>query len=411
MTRVDGMVSGLVSGLMSGTLMAALAITAHAQAPLRFGQSISMTGSYAAIGQNVLRGVKLCVKDTNKRGGLLGRRIDLTVKDDQSQPKESVRIYEEFLAGKKVDVLLSPYSSTITNAVADVVEKYRMPMVASSAATTAIFRKGRKYIFMFTTPAENYLIGLIDLARKQGLKTVAVLHEDTLLPRAITKGVQKTAEENGLKVVLVQKYARGTKDFREQLRRIASLNPDVLAAPGYFNDAVGIVRQMKELGVNPKMFSVTSGGDLPKFQQTLGADANFVYAPTKWLPELVSMRAGGLIPVARQYPGAREFVEAHKAEYPGAGLSYQTAEGYGACQIMAEAIRRAGSLDGDKIRKTILEMDINTVFGGFRVNQDGVQVAHRMLSFQWQDGKKAVVWPEELAADRPRFPTPPWSKR
>jgi branched-chain amino acid transport system substrate-binding protein len=392
-------------------LVTEVAGTAQAQAPLRFGQSISMTGAYAAIGQNVLRGVKLCIKDTNKRGGLLGRSIELTVKDDQSKAANAVRIYEEFLAGKMVDALLSPYSSTITNAVADVVEKYRMPMVASSAATTAIFRKGRKYIFMFTTPAEDYLIGLIDLAKKRGLKTVAVLHEDTLLPRAITKGVQKTAEENGLKVVLVEKYARGSTDFREPLRKIAELNPDVLVAPGYFNDAVSIVKQMKELGVSPKMFSVTSGGDLPKFQQVLGADANFVYAPTKWLPELVSMRAGGLVPVAQHYPGAREFVEAHRAEFPDAGLSYQTAEGYGACQVLTEAVRRAGALDGDKIREMILKMDINTVFGRFRVDQDGVQIAHRMLSFQWQDGKKAVVWPEELAADRPRFPTPPWSKR
>jgi branched-chain amino acid transport system substrate-binding protein len=392
-------------------LATGLSGAAQAQEPLRFGQSISMTGAYAAIGQNVLRGVRLCIKDTNKRGGLVGRRVELIVKDDESQPANAVRIYEEFLGGRTVDAVLSPYSSPITNAVADVVERYRMPMVASSAATTAIFRKGRKYIFMFTTPAEDYLTGLIDLAKKQGLKTVAVLHEDTLLPGAITKGALKMAEENGLKVVLVQKYARGTKDFRGPLRKIAELNPDVLAAPGYFNDAVSIVKQMKELGVNPRMFSVTSGGDLLEFQQALGADADFVYVPTKWLPELVSMRAGGLVPVARHYPGASEFVEAHRAEFPGAGLSYQTAEGYGACQVFTEAVRHAGSLDGDKIRDVILKMDINTVFGKFRVDHDGVQVAHRMLSFQWQDGKKAIVWPEELAADRPRFPTPPWSKR
>jgi len=56
-------------------------------------------------------------------------------------------------------------------------------------------------------------------------------------------------------------------------------------------------------------------------------------------------------------------------------------------------------------------MDLHTVFGGFKVDRDGVQVAHKMVMFQWQDGKKVIVWPEELAPDKPRFPTPPWSQR
>ena len=387
-------------------------VPARAQPPLRVGASMPLTGAYAAIGQNVLRGIELCVKNTNEvHGGVLGRKLELRVEDDASQPAEAAKIYEKFLSLGKVDAVLSPYSSPITDAVADVVEKYRMPMVAGSAATTAIFRKGRKYVFMFTTPAEVYLDGLIDIASERGLKTIAVLHEDTLFPRAITKGAVTKARQKGLRVVFVENYPRGTKDFRPLLRKVAALNPDVLAAPGYFNDAVSIVEQMKELEVNLHMFAVTSGGDLPKFRDALGKDAEYVYVPTKWLPQLATMRAGGIVPIARQYPGARQFVEAHHKEFPGAEMSYQTAEGYGACQIRTEAIRRAGSLDPDQIREAILNMSVNTVFGAFRVDKDGVQIAHRMLLFQWQDGKKAVVWPWELAVDKPRFPTPPWNQR
>ena len=94
-----------------------------------------------------------------------------------------------------------------------------------------------------------------------------------------------------------------------------------------------------------------------------------------------------------------------------ADLSYHPASGYGGCQILVEAIRRAGSLDSDKLRAAILKLDHNTVYGAFRVDRDGVQVAHKRLLFQWQDGKKALVWPEELAPNQPRFPTPPWSQR
>ena len=118
------------------------------------------------------------------------------------------------------------------------------------------------------------------------------------------------------------------------------------------------------------------------------------------------MRAGGLIPIARQYPGAREFVESYKKEFPGADLSYFSAAGYGGCQILVEAIRRAGSLDSGKIRDAILKMNHNTVFGAFRVDRDGVQIGHKMLLFQWQDGKRVIVWPEELAPVQAALPDP-----
>ena len=114
-----------------------------------------------------------------------------------------------------------------------------------------------------------------------------------------------------------------------------------------------------------------------------------------------------MIPIARQYPGAREFVESSRKEFPGPVAS----PSYGGCQILVEAIRRVGSLDRAKLRDAISKMDHNTVFGRFRVNRDGVQLGHKMLLTQWQDGKKAIVWPEELARDKPRFPTPPWSQR
>ena len=128
-------------------------------------------------------------------------------------------------------------------------------------------------------------------------------------------------------------------------------------------------------------------------------------------PELVALRAGGLVPIARQYPGAREFVAAFQKQFPGEDLSYQTAQGYSACQVLLEGVKRAGSLEGEKISDAIRRLDTHVVFGGFKIDDDGFQVAHKMLVFQWQDGKKMIVWPEDLAPGRPRFPTPPWNQR
>jgi len=154
-----------------------------------------------------------------------------------------------------------------------------------------------------------------------------------------------------------------------------------------------------------------AGPNVPKFYEQLGRSAEFVYGGSTWEPQLVTLRAGGLVPIARQYPGARELVEAYRKEFPGGDLSYDTARGYGACQILLEGIRRTGSLDGERIREAILKMDLNTVFGAFKVDRDGFQIAHKTLIIQWQDGKKVIVWPEELAPDKPRFPMPPWSQR
>jgi ABC-type branched-subunit amino acid transport system substrate-binding protein len=255
-------------------------------------------------------------------------------------------------------------------------------------------------------------------------------------------------------------------DFSAILTRVRGANLDVLAAGTVFEDALPITRQLGEMNVNPKMFGVTVGVDHPRFFKILGRGAEFVYGASQWEAELVTLRAGGLIPIARQYPGAREFVESHRKEFPGAELSYHSAAGYGGCQVLIEAIRRAGSLDGEKVRAAILKLDLNTVFGAsykkefpgadlcifaaggyggcqtlveairrtgslnsgklrdatlkmnhntvfgaFRVDQDGLQIGRKYVVFQWQDGKRVIVWPEELAPGTPRFPTPPWSQR
>jgi branched-chain amino acid transport system substrate-binding protein len=392
-------------------LMFAFGGAAQAEAPIKIGASLSTTGSFAALGQNQLRGYQLCVKHANEKGGVLGRKLELIVEDDQSQAATAVRIYEKLITQVKVDAILGPYSSPITEAVADVSEKNRMPMVAPNATTTSIFKKGRKFVFMIGSPAEVYLEGLIDIAAKRGLKTVAILSEDNILSKAVTQGAVELAKKRGLQVVLVETYAKGATDFGATLNRVRAANPDVIAAATYFEDAVAISRQLKELNVNPKMFGVTIGGDLPKFYEMLGKSAEYVYGSAQWEPELVTLRAGGLIPIARQYPRASEFVEAYRKEFAEADPSYQSASGYGGCELLLEAIKRAGSLDGEKVRAALLKLELNTVYGGFKVDADGFQLAHKMQTFQWQDGKKVIVWPDEIAPGTPRFPTPEWSKR
>jgi len=392
---------GLWALLLAAGLLLPLGGSALAQQPIKIGASLSLTGTYAKLGNNQHRGYQLCAKHVNEKGGVLGRKVEFVLYDDRSDPQTGVRLYERLITQDKVDLVMGPYSSAISEAVANVNERYKMPMVAPMAATTAIFKKGRKFIFMVQSPAEVYLEGLIDVAAKRGLKTAAFVYEDTLFPKATVVapgGSVDLAKKKGIEVVFVEGYPKGNTDFSAILTKIRAANPDVFGAATYFDDAVAITRQMKELNVNPKLYGVTVGGDLPKFYELLGKNAEFVYGATQWESTL-------------PYPGAKEFTEAHHKEFPGADFSYHTAGGYAGCQILVEAVKRAGSLDGEKIRAEILKMDFDSVYGGFKVEEDGFQVSHKMVMFQWQDGKKVIVWPENLAEGKPRFPTPPWGKR
>ncbi|MGH7335316.1 MAG: amino acid ABC transporter substrate-binding protein [Candidatus Rokuibacteriota bacterium] len=382
---------------------------AEAQRPIRIGASASMTGTYAALGQNQLRGYQLCVKHTNDKGGLLGRRLELVVEDDQSQPATAPAIYERLITREKVDLLLGPYGTPMTQPVADIGDKYRMPMISPTAAAASIFKQGRRFIFMMSSPQAAYFEGAVNLAARNGLKTMVAIHHPVLRGNAV--GAVELAKKKGLEVLFVEEYPAGTTDFTPILTRVRAANPDLLAAATFYEDSVAITRHLKALSVNARMFAATVGVNLPTFYETLGRDAEFVYGASQWEPELVTLRAGGLIPIARQYPAAREFVDSYRKEFPSEDLSYHSASGYGACEVLVHAVKRAGSLDGAKVREAILKTDLNTVYGGFKVDADGYQIAHKMVTFQWQDGKKVIVWPDELAPGKPRFPTPPWSQR
>ena len=370
---------------------------AAAQGAIRIGASVSMTGAYAKPGLYFREGYMLCQKHVSEQGGLLGRKIEFVIYDDRSEPATGVRLYEKLITEDKVDVVMGPYSSPITEAGANVSEKYRKIMVAPLAATTSIWEKGRRYLFMVISPSEVYLEGLIDLAARNGLKTIALINEDTLFAKSSVKGAVELARKRGLEVVFQEAYPKGYTDFSALLVKIRAAKPDVLGAATYFDDIVAITRQMKELNLNVKMFGSTVGGDLPEFYQVLGKTAEFVYGASQWETTL-------------KYPGAKEFVEAYTKEFNRPPV-YHSAAAYAGCRLFVDAGRRVGSLDSDKLREEFLRLRTRTAFGDYAVDERGFQTGHRMVTIQWQDGKQVVVWPDEVANGKARFPMPRWDQR
>src|SRR5207237_7810520 len=212
-------------------------------------------------------------------------------------------------------------------------------------ATTSIFKvppeKKLHHFFLVISTAQVYLEGPIDTAAKRGLKTVAVVNEDTLFSKAAASGAVELAKKRGMQVVFQEAYPKGNADFSALLTKVKSLNPDVIAAATYFDDAVALTRQMRELDVNPKAYGVTVGGDLPEFYDTLKTNADFIYGATQWEHVL-------------PYPGNTEFFEAYRKEF-GHEPSYHSAAGYAGCLIYTEAVKRAGSPDAHRVRAQLVK--------------------------------------------------------
>jgi branched-chain amino acid transport system substrate-binding protein len=251
---------------------------------------------------------------------------------------------------------------------------------------------------MILSSTEVFPEGVLDLAARNGLKTLAVINEDAIGGKAAAKGIRELAKTKGLELVFSETYPKATADFSGILNQVKATKPDVLyAAVVRLDDLVAITRQASELDLNVKMFGTLFYGALPDYYKRLRKSAEYVYSGSFWEPTL-------------PYPGNQEFVTAYEKEFNRAPAGH-SANGYAGCQLFVEAVRRAGSLDSDKLREALLTLKTKTVLGDFAIDERSFQIGHKAIAIQWQEGKQVVVWPDELVSGKVRFPTPPWSQR
>ena len=391
----------LTYALVGVASVAALTIstTVPAQDTVLIGGAISQTGRYSEPAGRMLNSVKLYVRQLNERGGLLGKKVELLMMDDKSDKQTSIKLYEKLITDDKVDLLLAPYSSGITDAVANVNERYKMPIVAYGAASSVIWQRGRKYIFNIIDIAENYQKGALHLAKDIGVERIAIIGEDSLFPRMSRKGAEMWAERLGIEVVLAENYStRRQGDYTALLQKIKSLGAEAILSNSYFDDAAAQIRQLKEQNINLKMFASTVGPGLPRFAKDLGPTAEYVLGFSQWEPVL-----------ALGHKGMGDFIDAYEAEY-GVPPNYHAGTAYAAMQVFEAAVNTAGSFDNEAVRNALATISLDTVIGHYKVNEQGLN-SHRGLTFQIQDGKRVIIWPPEMAEGKPRLPMPAWSDR
>ena len=363
------------------------------------GGAISQTGQYAEPAGRQVNSIKLWVDEVNARGGLLGHKIKLILLDDKSDTQTAIKLYEKLITEDKVDVLLAPYSSGITEAVANVNERYKMPFVAYGAASTPIWEKGRKYIFNIVDVAENYQKGAAHLAKQIGVKKAAVIGEDSLFPRQSAKGAKEWAKQLGIEIVVEENYPLKQTDFTALLQKIRSAGAEAIFSNSYFADAAAQLRQMREQNINIKLFASTVGPGLPNFPEQLGSTAEYVLGYSQWEP----------LPHILKHPGMKEYIEAYEKRY-GEKPNYHAGNAYGALQVTEAALKKAGSFNSEKLREALAAIEVHSVFGRYKVDAKGMN-DHEGLTFQILRGQRKVVWPEKWAETKPELPMPDWSKR
>lgn len=387
--------------------------------PIRIGASISLTGKYARTGEEQRRGYELWVDDINKKGyslgkealphkdpGLIdGRPVELIVLDDRSDPTTGVRLFNELIYNKKVDFLLGPYSSSVSNAVAPVIEEAKIPTPIPMASSPKIWKgKKRKWMPQIQPPASFRLPGVVKIAKEKGLKTIAIIYSDAAFPRAAAEGVKERAKKYGLDIVLYEAYPKTLTDWIPIVTKAKDRKAEVLAGGGYLPDSIGIVKAAKAINYVPKIISLVVGVALPDFHASLGNDVLDVTGDADWEPFV-------------EYPGAKEYNDAYKKKY-GGDAEYHSAGAYGGAQVLEEAIKRVGNVkDKRAIRDVMYTLDTLTIFNGYKVApldspDSGLQMAAKRLLLQWQkvggELKKIAVYPPEAATGKFVYPFSGW---
>jgi branched-chain amino acid transport system substrate-binding protein len=379
----------------------ALASTGVAQAqgaPITIGASLSLTGIFADGGKYSLEGYQLWIKQQNAKGGVLGRPLALKYYDDQSEPATGVRLYERLINEDRVDIIMGPYGTAITAPAANVAERYKMPMICPETADVAMFQRGFRYIFQGLGPVQTYLYGVLQIAKDHGLKSLALIGPDTAFSHALVNAVPEVARGFGQAIVYTEFYPARASDFSSVIEKVKAANPDVVLAMAFPNDAIGVLRQLKVSNYAPKIFYEAVGASDPRFVQSAGTDVNGVFSVTAWDPD------------ARTADNMR-FKASYRAEF-NRDPDYHSASNYSSLDVLAAALRRAGSLDREKLRDAIASLQVKTLIGNWRVDpRTGIQLGYTSYILQWQRGKQVIVYPGNVAHGKPVVPFPAWSSR
>jgi branched-chain amino acid transport system substrate-binding protein len=306
---------------------------------IKVGEFASLTGKEAAFGQSSHKGTELALDELNAKGGVLGKKLQLLTEDTQSKPGESSTVVKKLISRDNVIAILGEVASGRSLEAGPICQENKVPMISPSSTNPKVTEVG-DYIFRvcFIDPFQGKLLAKF---AKETLKvTRLAILTDVAAPYSVglAQDVAKPFVAGGGQLVSEQKYSSGDKDFKAQLTAIKATNPDAICVPGYYNEAGLISSQARQLGMTLPIFG-GDGWEAEELLQIGGKAMENTYYSTHYSPE-------------DQAPAVQEFVKKFQAKY-NSTPDAMAALGYDSALVLVDAIKRAGTTEGPKLRDAI----------------------------------------------------------
>ena len=387
-------------------IVAVQAGTAIAQDTIKIGAVLPLSkAAFAQAGEEQRRGLLMALEEVNQAGGVLGKKVELIIEDDTGEPSVGIAAAEKLIARDKVVALIGGYSSTITYAQLNAIQRYE-PFVAwvGASSTKVEHEFGPKRWFFHYHPWDYHRQSTVRdflLSISPQPKAVAVAYEDGIYGTTSRDYVVKYLKEKGFNVVFDERFKSGSSDFTPMLTKIKRTNPEVFYWVAYAGDTTLIMKQAKEIDFNPKLF-LSVAVNFPQYKPSLGATGDYVSGVDVWVPGM-------------KLPETVKWMEKFKKAYPDRTPEYWVPLAYTNLMTVVEAIKGAGSTDKEKLIAAMEKTDYNSPMGKmtFKKSEEGGlhQAIDEQIVTQWQAGVSHVVYPASKATSKLIYPTPNWKSR
>ncbi len=303
------------------------------------GEFSSLTGGTASFGIASHEGFAMAVDEQNAKGGLLGKKIKLATEDDQGKSEEARSAVLKLIRRQKAAAILGEFASSRSIAAAPEAQRARVPMLSHGSTNPKVTELG-DYIFRscFIDPFQGEAMAKFAY-HTLGVRTAAILRDvKNDYSVGLAKYFTQTFEKLGGKVVADEAYSEGDVEFRAQLTTIKTQNPQAIFIPGYYTEVGLIAQQTRDLGIKALLLG-GDGWDSPKTTEIGGKAIDGAYFSNHYAADDPD-------------PKVQNFITNFRAKYhkvPDA----QAVLAYDAANLMFDAITRAGSTDGTKIRDAL----------------------------------------------------------
>jgi len=380
---------------------ASFASSLFAQEP-KFSIPLPLTGTNAKFGEIEKNSYEIAMEEINAAGGIKGKKVVLEFEDSQGKPEVSRSIVEKLIDVKKQPVIFGEYSSACSKAIAAVAEERKIPYLVVTGATDDITQQNYKYVFRMNPTNAYYATGMMSFLREVVKPTsVAILYESSDFGTSGADDMVKQAEKFPMKLLAKEQYEKGAVDFKPILSKVKAAKPDMIYMVSYVMDASLLMRQIRELRIEAKLYAGGAAGfAIPEFIQSAKEASEYVVSATLWSPQV-------------KYAGAKEFAEKYKkrfGDYP----SYHGAEAYSALYIIKDILGRAKAWTANDIRDAMKTTNMMTAFGPIRFeDKEGYTNQNFMdtLVLQVINSQFETIWPQKYASKKYVYPIPRWRDR